>query len=80
MQLELWQLDRKYEEEKVRDPHQEARLLGSLEREGQQQAVVVIAAEGGRYVLVDGYRRVRALEKLKRDVAEFLRGALGGNR
>ncbi|MBM4370758.1 MAG: ParB/RepB/Spo0J family partition protein [Deltaproteobacteria bacterium] len=71
MQLDIHQLDRKYEGVKVRDRSEESRLRSSLEREGQKQPVVVVRVDGG-YVLVDGYRRVRALEKLGRDVVDAL--------
>ena len=68
MELELHQLDRRYESLRTSCPRREGRLLASLDRHGQQLPVVVVAAaEPERYVLVDGYKRVRALGKLGRD-------------
>ena len=72
MQLDIHQLDRKYEGVKVRDRREEARLRVSLEQEGQKQPVVVVRIEDDRYVLVDGYRRLRVLEKMGRDVVDAL--------
>lgn len=69
MMLEFHQLELRYEAQRLRDKREESRLLGSLEREGQLSPVVVIpAGEDGRYVLMDGYRRVRALKRLGFDV------------
>ena len=44
--------------------------MASLAAVGQQLPVVVVRAEeSSRYVVVDGYKRVRALRKLRRDRA-----------
>ena len=67
MDLEFHQLDRRYEALRKRSPRREARLLTSLADAGQQMPVVVVAGECGRRVLVDGYKRVRALERLRQD-------------
>lgn len=73
MQLELHQLDRRYEALRKADPRQEKRLLASLAELGQQTPVVVVSPEQpGRYVLVDGYKRVRALSMLRCDVVRVL--------
>jgi len=69
MQLEFHQLDMRHEIHRVDDSAQLRRLVGSLAEHGQQQPVLVVA-EGDRYVLVDGYRRVRALRRLGRDTVE----------
>jgi ParB family chromosome partitioning protein len=68
MQLELQELDTRYEKLRRRAPRREERLLSSLASAGQQTPVVVITAEAGRHVLLDGYKRVRALTKLREDV------------
>jgi ParB/RepB/Spo0J family partition protein len=69
MELEFHRLDLRYESLRKRSPSREARLLASLAEAGQQVPVVVVAGgEGGRLVLVDGYKRVRALVRLRRDV------------
>lgn len=74
--LELHQLDRRYTELRVSRDHSEASLLASIAERGQATPVLVCApptesstAEAGRYVLIDGYRRVRVLERLGRDTA-----------
>ena len=65
MDLEFHQLDLRYEGLRVRRPEQERRLLGSLAQRGQQVPIVVVAAsEAGRFVVIDGYKRVRALRRL----------------
>lgn len=69
MELEFHQLDRRYEALRANSPSRQQRVLASLARHGQQLPVVVVAsgAGDGRYVLVDGYKRVRALEQLRQD-------------
>jgi ParB family chromosome partitioning protein len=72
MQLEFHQLDRRWEHLRVRHPARQRRLLASLADSGQQTPVVVVAAEGeaGRYVVIDGYKRIAALKQLGRDTVE----------
>jgi len=72
MQLEFHQLDRRWERLRARHPARQRRLLASLAEAGQQTPIVVVAAEGqpDRYVVIDGYKRVAALEQLGRDTVE----------
>lgn len=71
VELNLEALDLKYARLSVRQPAAERRLLASLGESGQQSPVIVVAgAEAGRYVVVDGHKRVRALKRLKADVAK----------
>jgi len=72
MQLEFHQLDRRWEHLRVRHPARQRRLLASLADSGQQTPIVVVAAEGqaDRYVVIDGYKRIAALEQLGRDMVE----------
>lgn len=68
MDLEFHQLDLRYEGLRVRRPEAERRLLSSLAERGQQVPIVVVAAsEAGRFVVIDGYKRVRALRLLRGD-------------
>jgi ParB/RepB/Spo0J family partition protein len=68
MEIEFHLLDLRYENLRRRNPEQEKRLLASLAQHGQQTpVVVVVAADCGQRVLVDGYKRVRALKALKMD-------------
>ena len=72
MQLEFHQLDRRWEHLRVRDPHRQRRLLASLAENGQQTPIVVVVSpdQRGRYLVIDGYKRVAALEQLGRDMVE----------
>src|SRR5437762_2313868 len=72
MQLEIHQLDRRWEHLRVRHTARQRRLLASLAESGQQTPIVVVAAEGpaDRYVVIDGYKRIAALEQLGRDTVE----------
>src|SRR5712691_8145624 len=72
MQLEFHQLDRRWEHLRVRHVARQRRLLASLADSGQQTPIVVVAAEGqaDRYVVIDGYKRIVALEQLGRDTVE----------
>ena len=56
----------------MRHPARQRRLLASLADSGQQTPIVVVAAEGqaDRYVVIDGYKRIGALEQLGQDTVE----------
>jgi ParB family chromosome partitioning protein len=78
MDLELHQLDRRYEALRTRSARRERRLIASLSEVGQQTPIVVVR-DGERWVVVDGYKRVRAVHRLGHDVvraAEWLLGEL----
>jgi ParB family transcriptional regulator, chromosome partitioning protein len=72
MQLEFHQLERRWEHLRVRHAERQRRLLASLAESGQQTPIVVVTAAGqaDRYVVIDGYKRVAALEQLGRDTVE----------
>ena len=71
MQLEFHQLERRLEHLRAHRPERQQRLLASLAASGQQTPVIVIATDQPeRYLLIDGYRRVKALEQLGRDTVE----------
>lgn len=72
MQLEFHQLDRRWEHLRARHPARQRRLLASLAEAGQQTPIVVVAAEGqaDRYLVIDGYKRLAALQQLGRDTVE----------
>ena len=69
MQLEFHQLDRRWEHLRVRHPHNQRRLIASLAECGQQTPIVVVEAadQPGQYVVVDGHKRIAALQQLGRD-------------
>lgn len=78
MDLELHQLDRRYEALRTRSARRERRLLASLSDVGQQTPIVVVR-DGARWVVVDGYKRVRAVHRLGHDIvraAEWMLGEL----
>ncbi len=67
MQLERHQLDLRYEALRSRSTLRERRLLASIAEVGQQVPVVVVR-DAARYVVVDGYKRVRVLGRLGHDI------------
>jgi ParB family chromosome partitioning protein len=72
MELEFHQLDLRYESLRVHRQDRERRLLASIAEHGQQVPIVVvaIAEEPNRFVVIDGYKRIRALRKLGRDTVD----------
>jgi ParB family transcriptional regulator, chromosome partitioning protein len=72
MRLEFHQLDRRWEQLRVRDPDRQRRLMASLADSGQQTPIIVVADDtsSGGYVVIDGYKRIAALERLGRDTVE----------
>jgi ParB/RepB/Spo0J family partition protein len=68
MELELHQLELRYEGLRCRSPERERRLVASLAASGQQAPIVVVAeGTANRWVVIDGYKRVRAVRSLGRD-------------
>jgi ParB-like chromosome segregation protein Spo0J len=61
MEVESQHLDLRYERLRKRDPQRERQLLGSLADHGQQMPIVVVGGPGEARVVIDGYKRVRAL-------------------
>ena len=72
MQLEFHQLDRRWEHLRVREPRRQRRLLASLADSGQQTPIVVVVSQDNpeRYVVIDGYKRIAALQQLGRDTVK----------
>lgn len=66
MELELGQLELRYERLRTRSVSRERRLLAAIAEVGQQTPIIVVL-DGGRWVVVDGYKRVRAVRRLGRD-------------
>lgn len=68
MELELHQLELRYTRLRKRQPAQERHLVASLAELGQQLPIVVVSsADANRFIVIDGYKRVRALGRLARD-------------
>jgi len=68
-QLEFHQLDRRLESLRVRHPERQRRLIASLAETGQQTPIIVIE-NGGRYLVIDGHKRIAALQQLGRDTVD----------
>ena len=77
MDLEFHQIDLRYEHLRRRDPQAARQLLASLAADGQKVPVVVLALGQDRYALLDGYKRFRALHRLKRDTLQAALWDLG---
>jgi uncharacterized ParB-like nuclease family protein len=69
MQLEFHQLDRRLENLRVRHPARQRRLMASLAESGQQTPIIVIES-GGRFLVIDGHKRISALQQLGRDTVQ----------
>jgi len=69
MQLEFHQIERRGEHLRVQQPQQQKRLLASIAGCGQQTPIVVVPLENepDRYVVIDGHKRIAALQQLGRD-------------
>lgn len=66
--VNLADLEQPYADLKTRHVRAEGRLLLSLQASGQKTPLFVIAGSApGRYAVVDGHKRVRALQALKAD-------------
>jgi ParB/RepB/Spo0J family partition protein len=72
MQLEFHQLERRWEHLRVRHPGQQQRLLASLAASGQQTPIIVVAVanQPNRYLVIDGYKRIAALQQIGRDTVD----------
>ena len=67
--LEFHQLDRRLERLRVRHPASQRRLIASLAETGQQTPIIVIN-EGQSYLVIDGHKRIAALQTLGRDTVQ----------
>ncbi len=68
MQLEINQIDLKYAHLRVANPSASKALLSSVAESGQQAPVLVVGGSSeSQYILIDGYPRVAALNKLALD-------------
>jgi len=71
VEVPLDSLDLRYGRLRARRAGAERRLLASMGEGGQQSPVIVVAGrEPGRYVLIDGRKRVRALRRLQADAVK----------
>ena len=71
VELPLDSLEPRYAGLRARRPAAEKRLLASMGETGQQSPVIVVPGDKpGRYVLIEGRKRVRALRRLRADVVK----------
>jgi len=78
MDLEFHQIEPRYEKLRRRNARKERQLVASLAEKGQLLPVVIIrAGDPDSYVLVDGYKRLRALKSLKHDTVHATLWDLG---
>ena len=70
VEVELHLLELRFETLRSKSASKERRLMASLAELGQQLPLVVVRAEeANHYVVIDGYKRVRALRKIHIDTA-----------
>jgi len=78
MQLEFHQLDRRWEHLRVRQPCRQRQLMASLAESGQQTPIVVVSTDHpDRYLVIDGHKRIAALQKLGGDTIDATVWAMG---
>jgi ParB/RepB/Spo0J family partition protein len=70
MEIEIQQLELKYQNLRINNPDRRARLVASLLSEGQRSPVLVVQQSSEQYILIDGYMRVSALLELSRDIVD----------
>ena len=72
MELEFHLLNLKYESIKARSRKAESRLLASLVDHGQLSPIIVLPGAGDppRYIVVDGFKRIRALKRAGHDTVK----------
>jgi len=63
MEIELNELDVRYQTLRIHEREREARLMASLAGGGQQVPIVVLPAQPA-YILLDGYKRMRCAKRL----------------
>ena len=68
--LEFHQLDRRLERLRVRHPASQRRLIASLAETGQQTPIIVIQQQANSYLVIDGHKRINALQTLGRDTVQ----------
>jgi ParB/RepB/Spo0J family partition protein len=69
VQLELSQIERRYDHLRIHDRAGFGALCDSLATHGQQSPLLVVAGdEADTYILIDGHARMRAMERLGWDV------------
>ena len=75
MDLEHQQLDLRYSQLRLRAPKQEKKLVASIAEVGQLVPIAVVRSDSdpGRLVVIDGFKRIRALRRLRHDTVRAVR-------
>ncbi len=75
MNLEFQQLDLRYGQLRLRAPSREKKLVASIAEVGQLVPVAVVRSDSdpSRQVVIDGFKRIRALRRLRHDVVRAIR-------
>jgi ParB/RepB/Spo0J family partition protein len=76
LDLEIRLLDLRYADLRMRDRVRESRLAAEIARDDQRSPVLVVES-GDRPVLIDGFARVSALQKLGRDTVRAVTLSMG---
>ena len=76
LDLEIRLLDLRYADLRMRDRDRESRLSAEVARDDQRSPVLVVESSG-RPVLIDGFARVNALQKLGRDTVRAVTLSMG---
>ena len=76
MQLEFHQLDCRWAILRARDPLRQRHLLASL-AEGGQQTPIIVVQTNDRYLVIDGHKRIAALQQLGRDTVDAIVWPMG---
>ena len=64
-QIEIIEIDRKYESYRIQSGSREKILFGSIAERGIDEAVSGVSSiETGKYILLDGFKRLRCAIKL----------------
>ena len=68
--LDLHLLELRYEHTRVHNEAAFIRLRRSMEKSGQLRPVVVVPDKSGRFILIDGYQRVRITRLSGKDTVQ----------
>jgi ParB/RepB/Spo0J family partition protein len=72
--LEHQQLDLRYSQLRLRAPEREKKLVASIADVGQLVPIAVVPSRSdpGRRIVIDGFKRIRALRRLRRDLVRAI--------
>ncbi len=68
-EIDIHLLEGRYASLRIRNDRAVDRLATSMTRHGQLTPVLAVTGQAGRYIVVDGYRRLAALKMLGKDTA-----------